>query len=437
MAATHRLSCIGFVPPYFFDHLAKADPQNAQAWQKCQIQAQQAFEKRAQEARRRVTALYEDSLVPLSSGKLPSVRAISLQSPSPTRSAPFSAGPVPTTKVSVRTPPDQDAINAEKNGGIVIKFLSEVFNRSSFDGKGSELTIYVHSKEAPNNAFWTKDAVYIGDTTLPQRSTLTADVDVTAHEVGHGVNEYTAKLFYEDQSGALNESWADIFGSMVKQYSLDQTTSQADWLIGDKYVDDLPGRVQALRSMKSPGEAYWFSDTEKDPQIDHIDKLGTVDSSLLRQDHGGVHIYSGIPNKAFYQFAMGFPQYHSWEIAGKVWYQTLLSSIDQKATFQQFAEATVKAVKKVSDFPTAVSVNDIVTRLEESWEKVGIQLKKAPKPTPPSTETKITIDHAEFQKFLLAPKPARASVFLDDRQEPSHRPRRTRKRQDSCDCVLL
>ena len=112
--------------------------------------------------------------------------------------------------------------------------------------------------------------------------------DIMGHELTHGVTEKEAQLIYLYQSGALNESVSDVYGSLVKQYYKGkQAAEDADWLIGEGIWAD-PDK--ALRSMKDPGSAF-----EGDLQPGHMDDfVNTID------DNGGVHINSGIPNKAFY-----------------------------------------------------------------------------------------------------------------------------------------
>ena len=80
---------------------------------------------------------------------------------------------------------------------------------------------------------------------------LTKSIDVIGHELTHGVTQYTAGLEYSVQPGALNESFSDVFGSLVKQYSLGQRADEADWLIGAGIL--IPELGQALRSMSEPG----------------------------------------------------------------------------------------------------------------------------------------------------------------------------------------
>src|SRR5260221_6079606 len=142
---------------------------------------------------------------------------------------------------------------------------------------------------------------------------FTKPIDVTGHELTHGVTQYSANLNYQDQSGALNESFSDVFGSLVKQQALNQTTEQADWLIGQGIFTSKVHGV-ALRSMKAPGTAYEDPVLGKDPQpADMHSFVKTVD------DNGGVHLNSGIPNKAFYLAATAIGGY-AWDVAGEIWY---------------------------------------------------------------------------------------------------------------------
>src|SRR5262249_6826367 len=145
---------------------------------------------------------------------------------------------------------------------------------------------------------------------------FTISVDIMGHELTHGVTAYTAGLIYQGQSGALNESISDVFGSMVKQFALSQTVATADWLIGAGIFTPKVNGV-ALRSMKEPGTAYNDPVLGKDPQP--ADMAHYVNTS---SDNGGVHINSGIPNRAFYLTAVALGG-NSWDRAGRIWYATL------------------------------------------------------------------------------------------------------------------
>jgi Zn-dependent metalloprotease len=165
---------------------------------------------------------------------------------------------------------------------------------------------------------------------------FTKSLDVIAHELAHGVTEHTAGLEYHNQSGALNESMSDVVGSLVKQWSAQQTAEDADWLIGGEvFTPDID--ADALRSMKAPGTAYNNTLLGKDPQPDHMSKFVHLPDTE-EGDNGGVHINSGIPNKAFYLVAVGLGGF-AWEAPGLIWYESLKASTTT-TDFQQFADTT-------------------------------------------------------------------------------------------------
>jgi hypothetical protein len=129
---------------------------------------------------------------------------------------------------------------------------------------------------------------------------------------------------------------SDVFGVLVKQHSLGQSADRADWLIGAELL--APG-VQgvALRSMAAPGTAYDDPRLGKDPQPGHLD-----DYVETADDNGGVHINSGIPNKAFHDLAVALGG-NAWETAGQVWYDTITGEISADCDFATFAGLTVAA----------------------------------------------------------------------------------------------
>ena len=192
---------------------------------------------------------------------------------------------------------------------------------------------------------------------------FTASVDVIGHELTHGVTEHDCGLIYENQPGALNESMSDVFGSLVKQSSAtpQETAANADWLIGAGLLGPTIKGV-ALRSMKSPGTAYDDPRMGKDPQpATMADFVETAD------DNGGVHINSGIPNKAFYLCAAGLGGF-AWSEAGRIWY-TALSRFPQDSSFQQAGEITYATAGELygSGSKQQAAVGD-------AWEGVGIDV---------------------------------------------------------------
>jgi Zn-dependent metalloprotease len=252
------------------------------------------------------------------------------------------------------------AVNEAYDGlGATFDLYWNVYQRDSIDNAGMDLLATVHYGNDYNNAFWNGAQMVFGDGDGILFNRFTIAIDVIGHELTHGVTGATAKLVYSNQPGALNESLSDVFGSLVKQKFHGQTVTQADWLIG---AGLLAGGVQgvALRSMKAPGTAYNDPVLGKDPQPGHMNQYVNTSG-----DNGGVHINSGIPNKAFYNAAMALGG-NAWGTAGNIWYKTLTDSrLSATAQFQDFANLTVDNANKL--YGSSVS-NTII----QAWQQVGI-----------------------------------------------------------------
>jgi Zn-dependent metalloprotease len=232
-----------------------------------------------------------------------------------------------------------DAVNQAYEGADhTYDFYKDVLHRTSLDDGGMELVSSVHYGKAFDNAFWNGSQMVYGDGSgrIIAKGSLTKDIAVIAHEMTHGVVQFTAGLRYSKQSGALNESFADVFGTLVKQYVNKEAVEDADWLIGEGVLGTalLPGT--ALRSMKDPGTAFKYDNQPAD--MDHY--MDLPDDNDPQNDNGGVHINSGIPNKAFYLAAMALGG-HSWEKAGPIWYDTLVNKLRANSQFDDAAHATV------------------------------------------------------------------------------------------------
>jgi Zn-dependent metalloprotease len=198
-----------------------------------------------------------------------------------------------------------------------------------------------------------------GDGQIFNRFTIA--LDVIGHELSHGVTEDESQLRYFNQSGALNESMSDVFGSLIKQFVKNQTAAQADWLIGEGLLAAGINGV-ALRSMKDPGSAFDDPLLGKDPQPKHMDNYVHTFG-----DNGGVHINSGIPNHAFYQVAMSIGGY-AWEKSGRIWYDSLCDSrLRPNSGFLRFARITYDIAGQLfgSTSPERQAVR-------EGWSAVGI-----------------------------------------------------------------
>ncbi|MBL7497423.1 M4 family metallopeptidase [Frankia sp. CNm7] len=254
------------------------------------------------------------------------------------------------------------AVNEAYDGlGATFDFFWSTYARNSIDDEGLPLLATVHYGDHYDNAFWDGQQMVFGDGDGELFNRFTVSLDIIGHELAHGVTEDEAGLAYLNQPGALNESVSDVFGSLVKQHKLDQKAEDADWLIGGGLL--APG-VQgvALRSMKAPGTAFDDPVLGKDDQPDHMSRYVYTSA-----DNGGVHINSGIPNKAFYNVATAFGG-HAWEKAGKIWYETLRSPVLRtNASFRSFASITVTQARTLFGSDGAKTV-------QEGWRAVGVRV---------------------------------------------------------------
>ncbi|GAB3604156.1 M4 family metallopeptidase [Microbacterium aureliae] len=245
--------------------------------------------------------------------------------------------------------------------GATFDFLWDAFGRDSLDGAGGELRATVHYGTDYDNAFWNGERMVFGDGDGEIFTGFTRSLSVIAHELGHGVIEDEGGLVYRDQSGALNESVADVLGALAEQHHLGQRADEASWLIGAGiFTDQVQGR--ALRSLAAPGTAYDDDVLGRDPQPGHM-----RDYVLTRDDNGGVHINSGIPNRAFHLVATALGG-HAWERAGLIWYRTLTArTLPPTADFVTFALATARAA--AAEYGEE---SEEAAAVRAAWREVGV-----------------------------------------------------------------
>lgn len=281
---------------------------------------------------------------------------------------------------------DQSVNEAWDGFGATWGLFWEAFGRNSIDGAGLPLAGTVHYGQFYDNAFWDGARMVFGDGDGDIFGRFTASLDVIGHELTHGVTQYTANLDYSGQSGALNEHVSDVFGVLVKQRHLGQDASAADWLIGADVL--LPGvKGVALRDMLHPGTAYDDPRLGKDPQPDHMDRFVQTED-----DSGGVHINSGIPNRAFALAATSLGG-NAWEGAGRVWFDVLSgASITPTTGFTDFAGLTIAAAK--ARFGATSAQAEAVA---QGWAEVGVSPSELPQPAagePSAAEAPASADPA-------------------------------------------
>ncbi len=254
---------------------------------------------------------------------------------------------------------DPDTDEAYDGLGATYDFFAQVFGRNSIDDEGMPLRGVVHFGTDYDNAFWDGRRMVFGDGDGFYFRRFTADLDVIAHELGHGVTEDEAGLEYWGEPGALNESLSDVWGALVQQHQQGQTAEEANWLIGDALVDPANFPGEAIRSMKAPGTAF-----DGDVQPAHC-----RDFVRTAEDNGGVHINSGIPNRAFFTIATALGG-HAWERAGRIWYEASRDPhLRTTATFTQFARITVAvAEQRYGD------ASEETRAVRHGWDTVGLTI---------------------------------------------------------------
>ncbi|MYL49931.1 peptidase M4 family protein [Halobacillus litoralis] len=233
------------------------------------------------------------------------------------------------------------AVDAHYYAGEVFDYYYDQFGRVSYDDQGADIRSTVHYGSNYNNAAWTGNQMIYGDGDGSTFTYLSGADDVVAHELTHAVTDTTAELVYENQSGALNESFSDVFGYFV---------DSEDWLMGeDVYTPGQPG--DALRSMSNPN-AY--------DQPDHMNEYQNLPNTEAG-DWGGVHINSGIPNKAAYYTinSLGIAQ------SEQIYYRALTVYLTPSSTFTNARQALEQSALDLYGTTAANAVS-------QAWDNVGV-----------------------------------------------------------------
>ncbi|MEY4216891.1 MAG: hypothetical protein RLZZ68_1347, partial [Bacteroidota bacterium] len=164
-------------------------------------------------------------------------------------------------------------------------YFWQIHNRNSIDGNGFALKSYMHYNTNYNNAFWDGQRMTYGDGNGSTFTPLTA-IDITGHEIAHGLTSNTSNLVYANESGALNESFSDIFGVAVESFA---NNNALNWIMGE----DATPNGNGIRNMANPNA---FNDPDT--------YLGTH-YYTGSQDNGGVHTNSGVQNFWYYLLTVG------------------------------------------------------------------------------------------------------------------------------------
>ncbi len=354
--ANHRHSIFCVIPPYVLEQIAR----NGNAQQRAAALRTQAVDSTLRSLR--VASLTAAALAPARPQATKPAVAVKRRSVYTANGSESLPGEL--VRAEGQAASGDATIDEAYDGlGATFDFYAQAYQRNSIDDAGLPLDATVHFGEQYNNAFWNSTQMVFGDGDGQIFNRFTISLDIIGHELTHGVTEHEAQLQYFNQSGALNESISDVFGSLIKQFVRKQTADQADWLIGEGL---LTPKIHGagLRSMKDPGSAYDDPLLGKDPQPKHMkDFLNTY------EDNGGVHTNSGIPNHAFYATAIAIGGF-AWEKAGRIWYDALRDPrVKADTAFQAFASVTFDVASKLYGASSKERLG-----VQAGWDAVGIKV---------------------------------------------------------------
>lgn len=286
---------------------------------------------------------------------------------------------------------ERAGVDAHFGASQTYDYFKNVHGRNSFDGNGATIKSYVHYSRNYNNAYWNGSVMTYGDgdgTTF----TPLVTVDVAGHEITHAVTERTAGLVYQNESGALNEAWSDIFGTAVEFQAYG---SNGNWLVGeDCYTPNTAG--DALRSMSNPN-AEGQPDTYQ----------GTMWYSGTG-DNGGVHYNSGVANHWFYLLSVGGSGVNdkgtSYSVTGigiakaaRVAYVALASYMTSSTNYAGARTATLNAATQLYGASSAE-----VTQVGNAWTAVGVGGTSGGGGTTPPPTTFTEVNEAESNNSISA-----------------------------------
>lgn len=250
---------------------------------------------------------------------------------------------------------DETAVDAHYYAGVVYDFWKQKYNRESYDGKGSPIVSLVHYGYNYNNAFWNENQMVYGDGDGRQYRSLSAALDVVAHELTHAVMQSEVGFIYEGESGAVEEAIADIFAVQVEKFHKGST----NWELGEDvytpYIDN-----DAQRSLADP---------KKYGGIDHYSKRYKG-----ADDNGGVHYNATIIGKAAHLLSEGGTHYGitvqgiGMDKMGQIYYHALVNYLQPNTNFQDLKRHCIQSAKDLFGNTSQEAIST-----EQSFEAVGIK----------------------------------------------------------------
>ncbi len=340
------IHCI--LPPHVLDHMAQSGDSKVRKL---------AIEAIARSATLRATRTALGAMPSIASLAVPDTKKTRLVYDNKNNGSSFLPGKIVRREGDPKS--KDPAVNeAYDHAGTTYDFYKKVLGRNSLDDRGMTLVSSVHMGSRYNNAFWNGRQMAYGDGDGEIFIRFTKSLDVVGHELTHGVVTHTSDLEYLNESGALNEHFADVFGSLVKQWKKKQKADKADWLIGP----DIMGPGTTAKSLRTFKDEKAYEDDPllgTDPQPKRL-----ADKYKGSADSGGVHINSGIPNHAFYLLSRALGGY-AWEKAGRIWYDTLRAL----HSTSNFLDMVAKSTQAAGGLYGAGSIEE--KAVAKAWKDVG------------------------------------------------------------------
>ena len=287
---------------------------------------------------------------------------------------------------------DPVQVSGHYNSGEAYEYFANVHQRNSINANGGNIVGFVNVSEqngdSMENAYWNGNAMFYGNGGNAFRP-LARALDVAGHEISHGVVQTTANLKYENQSGAMNESFADIFGAMI---------DRNDWKIGEDVVNPQFFPSGALRDLQNPNNGgNSLSDAGWQPK--HMNEYQNLPNTP-QGDNGGVHINSGIPNHAFYRIATSIGKSNAEDIFYKALTEYLVRS-------SEFIDLRIAAERSATDLFGAGSAQ--LAAVQQGFNDVGIGSSGAPST---GTNTQTEIGSNDGTDYILYSDPQLDNLFI-------------------------
>ncbi len=290
---------------------------------------------------------------------------------------------------------DPISVSAHSNAGFAYEYFRTTFGRNSINGAGGTVLSVINVSDEDggglDNAFWTGTAMFYGNG-RQAFGPLARSLDVAGHEIAHGVVQNTANLRYQGESGAMNESFSDVFGVLI---------DRDDYLLGEDVVNPNVFRSGALRDMQNPNNG---GSRLGDPgyQPDNVS-----DQFFGSQDNGGVHINSGITNRAFFLVANSIGR----DRAEQIYYRALTTYLVSTSQFVDLRASLMQAARDIHG-----NGSQEVAVIAQAFDSVGIQgeAAEAPVNSNPGGQEDIEVDANLGNDFVLFTNDARSNLSVAD-----------------------